>query len=361
MINYVDVARETWATAAVRKKLSNILFCFYRWRPDKDIDSWPVDTLHLWRPDARQFSLLEDDWRKIHAKIAAGEAHLLSESDTHILGAATKAANSGVRRPQLPGGPPAKPRAFALKQSFVAALYEYFTRRPDRLESLMQNLGIDKPSSFESTLLDRLAPFVGRTVSDVAAAAAIGESISKGFTASVVRATVKKLMGVNDPRARIREFDEFGIDIKIVPVRAHGVVKESMSFPAFKHLEVIHEDWDTSDFRRQTSRLLIVPIHEPRRGAAPREWSLGRPFFWSPDAVDEEVMRGEWNMFRDLIAVGRANDLPTAAETRIVHVRPKARDSNDRDLAPSVGLVVKKSFWLNSHFVRTLVERYEQR
>jgi DNA mismatch repair protein MutH len=356
MIDYVGVGGESWSTASVRKKLDNLLFCFYRWRPDKDVESWPVDTIQLWRPDAQQAAFLEDDWKKIHAKIKGREAHMLSESDTHLLGAATKAATGAVRRAQVAGGPPAKPRAFALKQPFVAALYESFVQRPARLESLMRNLAIARPSDFEKVLLGRFEPFIGRRISEVAAEFGVAPSSSKSYTADVVRTVVKRLMGVRDPRSDIREFKEFGIEIKVVPVKASGVVKESMSFAGFRHRDLILQDWDTSEFRLQTDRLLIVPIREPARGVRSAEWTLGRPFFWSPDSEQEGIMRSEWSRYRRLIATGHADDLPTAAETRMVHVRPKARDSTDTDDAPIVGPVVKKCFWLNSHFVQELID-----
>ena len=358
MIDYVDVAREDWESATVRNKLSKILFCFYQWQRGTDPDSWPVDVLQLWRPDDQQWRYLRDDWLTIHRKIAVGQADLLSESDTKVLGAATKARDSRVRRPQAAGGPPAKPRAFALKRPFVESIYESLKRRPSNVESLMQNLDVRSPAAFEAALLQRFTPFVGARISDLARELGIPTSVAKNYAARVTHAVVKRLMGVHDPRARIREFDEFGIETKIVPVKASGTVKESMSFPAFEYEDLVDQNWEESDFHLRTHRLFIAPIHQPRRDAPIGEWTLGRPFFWSPTEEEERVMRSEWSMYRDLIATGRANQLPTASETRIVHVRPKARDASDTNYAPNVGQLVTKCFWLNRDFIEGLVRAH---
>ena len=68
-----------------------------------------------------------------------------------------------------------------------------------------------------------------------------------------------------------------------------------------------------------------------------------------PDLL--ETIRQEWELYRLEIRAGRAATLTSAAETRTIHVRPHGRDSTDVDVAPIVGDVVKKSFWLNKNLV----------
>jgi DNA mismatch repair protein MutH len=69
-------------------------------------------------------------------------------------------------------------------------------------------------------------------------------------------------------------------------------------------------------------------------------------------------MREEWTMFRDLIRRDRARSMPTAAETKSIHVRTKGRDSSDLDVLPDGSMVTKKAFWLNKEFTQQILLRY---
>lgn len=355
MIDYERLPDETWSRATIKKKLAKIIFCFYRWIPADDPLTWMIDKVYYWRPDEQQWEYLKADWEYIRARCAAGEAHLLSERDTFVLGAATKAADSTKLRRQLGGGT-AKPRVFSLKQPFVRALYDAACGRP-AAASLVKTLRIRRIQAFEATLEDRLHAFEGRSVGGLAKEYGVAPTTAKQFSAMVVGRTVRRLLGIADPRARIREFEEFGIEMHVVPVKANGKAKEALSFPGFRYRALLDETWETSDLRSRLNRLLIVPIHEPARAAPLPDWRLGHAFFWTPTDAEMDQIEAEWEMFRDEIRSGRADRLTTASQTRILHVRPKARNSDDTDEAPGVGPVVKKTFWLNQPFLAELVLR----
>ena len=68
------------------------------------------------------------------------------------------------------------------------------------------------------------------------------------------------------------------------------------------------------------------------------------------------AIASEWERFRRLIELGQARDLPKASETTYIHVRPKARNARDRDIAPGGFDVIKRSFWLNQSYVRRILE-----
>ena len=354
MIDYERLPDETWSQATIKKKLAKILFCFYRWVPTEDPLTWTVDKMYYWRPDEQQWEYLRADWEFIRARCAAGEAHLLSERDTFVLGAATKAADSRKLRRQIGGT--AKPRVFSLKQPFVRALYDAACGRP-ATASLTKTLRIRRIEAFETTLEARLRAFEGRAVGGLASEYGVASTTAKQFSAMVVGRTVRKLLGIADPRAKIREFEEFGIEMHVVPIKVNGKAKEALSFPGFRYGALLDETWETSDLRSRLNRLLIVPIHEPAKAAPLREWRLGHAFFWTPSDTEVDLIESEWEMYRDQIRSGRADRLTTAAHTRMIHVRPKARDRRDTDDAPLVGPVVKKSFWLNQALLTELVAK----
>ena len=97
------------------------------------------DVLVIWQPDARQLALMELDWLDVRDKVLRGEAHLISEGDGLILGAATKAADSSKVRSQPFSAEPAKPRAWSLKQSFTRTLY-FEIKTKVEYESLMREV-----------------------------------------------------------------------------------------------------------------------------------------------------------------------------------------------------------------------------
>ena len=86
-----------------------------------------------------------------------------------------------------------------------------------------------------------------------------------------------------------------------------------------------------------------------------KERWLGRPFFWTPGPGDLVGIREEWEHIRQMIRDRRAKELPHESETRFIHVRPKGRDANDRDMIPGGGTVTKKCLWLNKRYVQRIV------
>jgi DNA mismatch repair protein MutH len=355
LIDYIALAGEaSWAQASVRKKLSKILFVFFKWLGNVSLSTLEIDSVYLWSPDAKQLTYLEHDWETIHEKVRRGQAHLLSDRDSVVLAATTKARDSHVRRPQVRPGPPAKPRAFTLKQSFMDCIYHDESLRRANVESLMDNLGISRVADFERTVSAQAARFVGRRIGDIGDAFAIPGKTSKSYAARVVR----RALGATRTDARVREFDEFGIEVKIVALPLHGRPFESMSFPAFRYGELVDETWDVAELREQLQRLLIVPVYSEERKIAQPARRLGAPFFWTPNEADWEMIHAEWSMFQREIRNGRARDLTPASETRCIHVRPHAQDSGDTDVAPKVGRLVKKSFWLNQDYLAAVIEEH---
>jgi hypothetical protein len=67
-------------------------------------------------------------------------------------------------------------------------------------------------------------------------------------------------------------------------------------------------------------------------------------------------IRREWERFRSLVEAGEGRRLPVASETTYIHVRPKARNARDRDLAPGGFDVIKKAFWLNQPYLEQILD-----
>jgi DNA mismatch repair protein MutH len=206
------------------------------------------------------------------------------------------------------------------------------------------------------TTLDRLRHgfqrFVGRTIDDVAVDVGKAPTIGKSYAASVVRSAIKTVSPVAAEQLR-----DSAPTIKMSRVNDESYPYEALSFPAFKHVELVNEDWEDSDLLARIEQMLIVPVRGRTRMTPQGECIVGEPLFWRPSKEQLDTIEREWTMFRDLISEGRADDLPKESETVAIHVRPHGRDASDVDPTPGGGQQTRKSFWLNKRFVHELLSR----
>ncbi len=197
-------------------------------------------------------------------------------------------------------------------------------------------------------------------------------------------ATVVKLsLGFTSVRSHIREFDQFGIDVKTLNLRMRdGFPFEAVSFPVVDLKELASQEWEGeeredgeviregSDLINQLHLILFVPTYSERRKEPQSRRILGRPFFWEPTSEQLKTIEQEWRMYRREIAEGRAkyvfqegkkgrhNSLTPASRTRMIHMRPHGQNARDVYEDPKGNLVTKQCFWLNKDFVWELVRQY---
>ena len=126
-INYFAIAEETWDSASVRAKLT-ILFVFFERLRERGKGDWPIRHVTLWQPNEAVEQGMSQDWERVKAKVAAGLAHELSESDGRILGPCTKGVDGTSTRSQPFSDIKAKPRAWALKPVVLGVLEQIETR-----------------------------------------------------------------------------------------------------------------------------------------------------------------------------------------------------------------------------------------
>jgi DNA mismatch repair endonuclease MutH len=349
MIDYHALPAEEWATAAVRKKLGRILFVYYGWVPDRPMSEFVVSDVVLWDPKESAHERMRVDWEVVRDLVRAGRAEHISESMGTLLAAATKG----------PGGPPTKsqpfstalaqPRGWALRPAFTATVLADFRRIKGRLGLVRAA----PPTDAEQRAISILMGLVGHRFGDVARAHGIKPSKEKNRAANVIRKVVRTSW-----KDALKELEAVGLQLRVVPVDAHGSPYESMSFPAFRYQELIREEWPDSELRQSLDRFLIVPLEGGKGLDNLDETVIRRCFIWAPDDGEIDQIGREWTMFRDQIIAGRALSLTPESETKILHVRPHGRDRLDSDPAPIVGPVVKKSFWINKGYVGSVIRRH---
>ena len=126
--------------------------------------------------------------------------------------------------------------------------------------------------------------------------------------------------------------------------------KEDVSFPYFHYKDLVKEEWDTSTLRYFLERRYFLVIYQEDSTNSIR---LKKVMFWTMPYKDLETdAKLEWEETIDRIKNGKADALPKKSETRIIHVRPHARDASDTDETPDGKKIVKKSFWLNASYLK---------
>lgn len=357
MIDYQKLAKEEWEDASVKPKIASILFVFYQHDFGKDRLTWPVLGLRLWHPliDVSLERTIRTDWTRVRDRVRKGEAHLLSEGDSEILGAATKGpgGKDSVVAPCTDPPIQARRRAWALKPSLTTTLYRELVKG----EGAFSSLAIQDARSgvsLDELILSGLKGLEGRRLDVVAREMGFSPGDGKSGSAMLVR----KLLGVSDVKKPIRELEARGLTTRILSVTPGGRPYEATSFPAFDHFELLEEEWEDSDLRSRLERILFIPLIRPTRKSPQREAKFGRSFIWIPDDKTLGSIRTEWEMYRDLIKTGGADDLPGASSTHFIHVRPHGRDSDDRVWAPNGSggrkKVQRQSFWLNQDLTERL-------
>ena len=344
MINYDLVAREEWENSYFLKKCKLMLILFYSF--DKKVPV--IDRKFVLNPLIYQMStedeiVIKKDWNTIRQKIVEGRAHEISEGDTFYLGACRK--GSGGPHEALQSQPfskeLAKSRAFSFKQGYVNKLIEGSS-------SDEKGFAITNSIAFEEATELRFKPYLGMSIEEISLKLDYPRKNinQKGF----YRQLAIRMMNRNGKS--VNELEKAGIELKTIRLNEHGKPRESMSFPAFKTLELIEEDWDKSVFAERIEKKFLFVIFKPDKNGVER---FSHAAYWNMPYEDRMEAKRVWEEAKKRASVN-AKDMPRASESHVAHVRPKARDGNDKELTPQGEFVIKKCFWLNSGYIAKVIE-----
>jgi DNA mismatch repair protein MutH len=365
MINYESIVNEIWESSMFLKKCKLMLILFYEY----DRETPVTRRRFVLRPIIHQLSergllvqgheieflrrhavivppedlaQIRRDWETIKAKVLAGKAHELSEGDTYYLGACRKGpggAGEALRvQPFSPEG--AKGRAFSLKQGYMSRIIQ-------SSQSNEVRLGVNETEDFEQVTKRKFDSHRGKTIEQLCRSLEI--VLKEPKQKNLKRIIADRILEV-EGRAP-SELQMADIEMKTVLLNEVGKLKEHMSFPNFKYLEILDLQWEDSDFcERLERRFLFVVFQKDNRGLE----RLKKVFYWNMPFVDREEARRVWEETKRRVLIN-ARDLPGARESHVAHVRPKARDSRDTEPTPQGERLVKKGFWLNNKYVQDII------
>jgi DNA mismatch repair protein MutH len=376
MINYETIVDEEWETSSLLAKCRLMLLLFYEYDKSAPVTErrFVLDPLlvHIPGPQYRtsqhdvefitshalalsgpDLARIRRDWEEIRDKVRAGRAHELSEGDTEFLGASRK--GSGGPHEPLRNQPfsteGAKARAFALKQGFVTSLIAQHVGttseaydRPTRVSawaSTDKAVLTARPPRAEIAV--RFEPFLGLTLDEISARLGITRTAPepKNFKRLLADAILRT--GGGD----ISDLQKADTEMKTILLKADGIPQEDMSFPGFRYLDIAGQEWEDSEFFKRTERRFLFIVFQKDRTGTVR---LLRSLFWNMPADDRKEAQRVFEETKKRVAAG-SHDLPRSTESRVAHVRPKARNARDTLPYPDGSTDVKKCFWLNKSYI----------
>lgn len=348
MIDYNAVAGEEFETSSLMHKAKDILLITYLWEPDTDPLDYPIEVVAEWGIPEEDLPTIKKDWETVVAKVRAGRAHEISGSDTMYLEACTKSSSSKVRRSQPFSDVPAKPRAWALKGSYMTAVQNGLIEKMQGIER-----GDDEKQLDLLTLVrKRFEPYFGLTEDELCERFGIlkpGKRKPKNACALVT----KHILGVGEDQ-RIAEFEKAGIKPKTMRLQANGRPKEAVSFPAFSYLDLAETDFGDSEFYGYLQEKYLFVVYRIGDGG---EYRLSDVCFWQMPDDDLEEARRCYDRMRENVRSGHAEVSVKSSENRCCHVRPHGRNAEDTAPTPYGAQVVKKCFWLNQGYLQEEISR----
>jgi DNA mismatch repair protein MutH len=344
MINYLKIVNEDWETSVFYLKCKLMLILFYLYEKGKlSFDQRFVLDPILYRMSEQDEIVIRRDWEFIKAKVRQGKAHEISEGDTYYLGACRKGAGGPDEplRPQPFSEVGAKARAFSFKPSYINTLIQGQVSGGEALK-------IREAVTFEEATELKFKPYINLSIEEISSRVNHFRTgnYQKGFNRELA---LRILAG---PRKVVAELEKAGIELKTIRLKSNGAPKEAMSFPGFKYLEIVNQEWEESTFfEKLESRFLFIVFREDNEGIE----RLDKVLYWNMPYEDRLEAQRVWEETKRRVAVDATN-LPRGSESRVAHVRPKAKDARDTIPTPQGAMLVKKCFWLNRGYIQAILE-----
>lgn len=369
IIDYLEEAGKTFRTSSFWTKDQHLLLMFYLHTKGVSFLDFIFNIVRLWQFPEADLKIIEDDWQKIHDKIASGQAHELSEGDTFYLAACPKGSRAGAEMRQQPGtGTLAQQRAYSLKSSYINTIIldsmlhsemcdgmRLSQRQRAKIrqtiaksEAIVKSIGdYGRGETFDQLVCARFAKWKGRTIEQIAAALQV--EITKNPKAVTPR-TCRAILGVRTPN--VAEFDKAGVLMKTVRLSSDGNLKESMVFDNIDFFRLVAErEWEESAlYATLTKRFLFVVFRENEDGDK-GHIALEGSFFWTAPREALNKARQVWEDTKHKVQAGDYSHFTKIADGLDFHVRPKARDSHDLTPTPQGTMEKKKAFWINRAYV----------
>ena len=365
VLNIIDYEKEldkTFETSSLMEKNALLLLMFYL--HEKGINNLDLlfKIIRTWSIPEEDRKIFMDDWKIIHDKIITGHAHEISEGDTLYLAACPKGSRAHANQRKQPMSDIlADQRAYSIKSSYINAIIidsfydkeacnglKISKRIKEKLQSAVPSLRqYAGEETFEQHLINKFARYYGQTISQIADECQFELSRSPK---SMAYKFCRGVLGVTS--SHIAEFEKAGVMLKTIRLEANGGLKEAMSFTQINFCELAKEKtWEESEWHNILTHRFFFVIFRKSESGNDAQAILERVMFWAMPVGDLDKSEEYWRDTRDKVRRGDYTHFIKSTEHPISHVRPKAKNSDDKMLTPQGTMEKKKCYWLNRKYV----------
>lgn len=366
IINYMKEVDYTFETSSFWRKNKRILMMFYFWDKELDRGDYRILKSILYTYPEDDLEIIKNDWEIIVGKIRDGKAAELSEGDTMYLGACTKGASSKSLREQPNSDVPAMQRAFSLKSSYMTTLVRKYIKQETIVSFTSKEELAEK--SLETILHERFEPYIGLDILEISQK--IDYEINPKNKSTIAN-MISRILGITGTKLdNIEEFSKANIQFKTIRLEPNNMPKEHMSFENVDFNAWLNDSFEESQFYQkfeETKFLFVVfQYNETTTEDPDRIPYFKKLVLWN---MPEQTIRNEvqlmWRRGRKVLqdgveltvgARGVSNNLPSAKENRVAHIRPKARDGKDKVLLPDGQEITRQAFWLSREYIAEIVK-----
>lgn len=371
IINYMNEPYVDFLNSSFWYKNKKILLMFYLWLPDTQGKNFKIIDSFVYTYPEEDLEIIKNDWKIITNKIKAGKAHELSEGDTFYLGACTKGANRKSLREQPFSKILAKQRAYSLKQSYMTTL----VRQRINGNEMIKFASSDKlkKNTIEELIELKFSSYYGKTL----------DSLSKELNIpfnknnkSYIPQFISTMLGIKGTKLNnIEEFSKADIKFKTIRIEANGNPSESMSFKNIDFNKWQNEErWEESILynRFEKSKILFIVLEykESKKVNPDRQLYFKKVKLWNmPLEILNKELKNIWIETKKILDEGidiqylqrgslvvEKNNLPKSNFNGVAHIRPKARNAQDKYLLNDGQKITKQCFWLNSKYVAEIIK-----
>lgn len=371
IINYIEEAQKDFETSSFWHKNKFLLLMFYLHKAGLDPVEMVFKLIRTWKFPKTDLKIIKDDWNKIHRKILQGKAHTLTEGDTLYLAACMKGSKANAELRKQPYSPVlAQQRAYSLKTGYMnKIILESFLDEgvrqqlhitPKRVEKLRKEFASSKiiktlhsykpKETFEQLVERRIQKYYGKTVEQIEKRTAVRLNIkSKALSYDVCRAIF------NIKTKRIDEFEQAGIKLKSVVLEANrNKVVESMSFPYFRYVDIVNQEWEDSDWYHQLTSKFLFTIFRKSPDGDKSKMRLVKVIFWNIPYDDLIKAKELWEDTKQKVCKGEYDKFITSKANNICHVRPHGTKAQ-RVPTPQNTKERPMCFWLNNDYILNII------
>lgn len=370
IINYMKEPYLTFYNSSFWYKNKKLLLMFYLWLPEVPGKDYKIVDSFIYTYPEEDLEIIKNDWLIITNKIKEGKAHELSEADTLYLAACTKGASSKSMRKQPFSELPAKQRAYSLKQSYMTTLVRQRLNKDEMIKFASSN-NLEK-NTLEELIELRFSNYYGKSLVNLSKELNIDiNTTSKSYIPQFISA----LLGIKGTKLNnIEEFAKANIEFKTVRLEPSGKPNESMSFKRIDFNELQNEkEWEDSylyNYFEKTKFLFVIFDYKENKSANPdRNLYLKKVKLWNmPSEILNNELRNLWKETKKILNDGidikyvkrgsklvEINNLPKSNFNGVTHIRPKAKNAQDKYLLNDGQQITKQCYWLNSKYVAKIV------